>query len=118
MMRALREMRDQDVRLVLLSNTNPLHYERLVQKYPELTTLFDASVLSYQEGCAKPERAIFHTAYTKAKDCADHVPESVLFVDDKPEYVAISEKCGMSGFTFRSYPHFIFWLRLHGVYVQ
>ncbi len=98
------------VRLVLLSNTNPLHVAYFRPRLPVLER-FDALVLSCQVGAAKPDRAIFELALAKAGTPAD---QSVFF-DDLPEYVRAAEGVGMRGRVFTTAEAFAGDLRTLGL---
>jgi len=75
--------------LVLLSNTDPLHFEYIRSHYGFLEK-FGRLVLSYEVGHAKPAAQIFERALGK---CA---PGSrVIYFDDVPEYVSAARACGL-----------------------
>ena len=83
--------------LVLASNTNELHFERIRSLMPGVIALFDATVLSFEAGVRKPsvqffERVIAATA-APAGDC--------VYVDDRPDFVAAAEALGMRGSVYR-----------------
>ena len=75
--------------LVLLSNTDPLHFD-YIRRYYDFLAKFGRLVLSYEVGHAKPARQI----YQRALDlCA---PGSrLIYFDDVPEYVAAARACGL-----------------------
>ena len=112
---ALRCLKQQGVFLVLLSNTNHLHYRRVEKDYPDLIGLFDEIMLSFEEGMLKPDEGLFVKAIRKVEDCNIEAP--ILFVDDNEDYVREANDLEMLGFVYRSYPHFVFWLRKMGLYV-
>ncbi len=85
-------------RLVLLSNTNEIHYSMLEKQYPILGH-FDEYTLSYRVGAMKPEARIYADALAKAK-CA---PEHCFFTDDIPEYVEGARRCGIDAVQFRGF---------------
>lgn len=64
-------------KLLILSNTNSLHYKFLSNRFPFLG-LADAVVLSYQLGLRKPEAAI----YRAALKAAGAQPHEAVFIDD------------------------------------
>lgn len=80
------------VRLVLLSNISPIHWDFLIERYPILDS-FDAKVLSYEVGAAKPDALI----YEKAIEAAGWPPEECLYLDDLPEFVEASKSHGIQG---------------------
>jgi glucose-1-phosphatase len=85
-------------RLVLLSNTNEIHYTMLEKQYPILGH-FDAYTLSYKVGAMKPEARIYADAVAKA-DCA---PERCFFTDDIAEYVEGARRYGIDAVQFQGF---------------
>jgi epoxide hydrolase-like predicted phosphatase len=97
-------------RLVLLSNTNAMHFESIQQRYPVLRH-FHHLVLSYQVGMMKPDAAIYRYA-AEAAECA---PEECLFIDDLAENVAGARSVGMQGIRFESFDQLSTELRARGI---
>jgi FMN phosphatase YigB (HAD superfamily) len=85
-------------RMVLLSNTNALHFQMIRKWYPNLLRHFDALVLSYEVGAMKPHAAIFEAAI-RAAGCA---PEECFYTDDIPAYVDAARAKGIDGVVFES----------------
>jgi len=85
-------------RLVLLSNTNALHFSMIRQWYPHLLRHFHALVLSYEVGALKPDERIFHAAVSAAQ-CA---PGECFYTDDIPAYVAAARVKGIDAVVFES----------------
>lgn len=81
------------VRRVLVSNTNVLHWEGVLSVFDPVP-LFDAVVLSYRIGAAKPEAA-FWSAALAAAACA---PAECVYADDRPELVEAAARAGIPGF--------------------
>jgi FMN phosphatase YigB (HAD superfamily) len=119
MISALACLKRQNVILVLLSNTNHLHFYHVQKDYPDLVGLFDQVVLSYEEKKAKPDQGLFLTAIKKMQEHDPRISvEDILFVDDKEEYINAAHALGIKkGFVFSSYPHFVYWLRKVGLYI-
>jgi FMN phosphatase YigB (HAD superfamily) len=84
-------------RLILLSNTNVLHFEMIRANYP-LLRHFHAYVLSYKVGAMKPSPEI----YRKAVEAAGCLPEECFFTDDMPDYVEGARKYGIDAVQFTS----------------
>lgn len=82
-------------RMVLLSNTNGIHYTGLRASHPILQH-FDAYVLSHEVGAMKPEPKI----YAAALAAAQAQPEECFFTDDIPEYVEGARRAGIDAVTF------------------
>jgi putative hydrolase of the HAD superfamily len=81
------------VRRVLVSNTNELHWEGVLNVF-DPRELFDALVLSFRVGAVKPEKAFWEAALAAA-GCEAH---DCLYADDRPELVAAASALGIPGF--------------------
>lgn len=92
---ALLEALHERYRLVLLSNTNPIHFEMIRERYPILRH-FDAFVLSYEVGAMKPDPRIYRAAIEAAR-CQ---PQECFFTDDIPEYVEGARQAGIDAALF------------------
>ena len=99
-------------RLVLLSNTNALHYEMLEQRLPVLKH-FDAYTLSYKLEAQKPAQAIYRDAIVKA-GCA---PGECFYTDDIAEYIDGARAAGICAAQFRGFGRLKADLRAAGVAV-
>jgi glucose-1-phosphatase len=84
-------------RLMLLSNTNPIHFEMIQANYP-LLRQFHGSVLSYEVGAVKPSSKIFREAIARA-ECR---PEECFFTDDLSINVEAARKHGIDAVQFES----------------
>lgn len=84
-------------RLVLLSNTNVIHFEMVRKAYP-LLRHFDAFVLSYEARAMKPSPLI----YEKAVQEAGCQPEECFFTDDIAAYVEAAKRFGIDAVQFQS----------------
>ena len=84
-------------RLLLLSNTNAIHYEMLEENYPILRH-FDDRILSHVVGAMKPDPRIYSAAIASA-GCA---PERIFFTDDIAEYVEAARRHGIDAVQFES----------------
>lgn len=85
-------------RLVLLSNTNAIHFESIRQHYAALLRHFHALVLSYEVKAMKPDPAIFHRAI-EAAGCA---AEECFYTDDIAAYVEAAREMGIDAVQFES----------------
>lgn len=83
--------------LLLLSNTNALHYAGLEVQYP-LLRHFHHHILSYQVQIMKPDARI----YEHAAELAGCAASACLFIDDLPENVEGARKTGMQAVLFQS----------------
>ena len=84
-------------RLLLLSNTNPIHYETIERTYPLLRHFHDR-VLSYQVGARKPSARIYEEALIRAECGA----EECVFFDDVAAYVDGARAVGIDAVQFQS----------------
>ena len=84
-------------RLLLLSNTNAIHFEMIRQSYPMIRH-FHHLILSYEVKAMKPRPEIFHAAVARA-GCR---PEECFFTDDMAEFVEGAQKVGIDAVQFRS----------------
>ena len=84
-------------RLGLLSNTDPLHFNYILSKFPIMRT-FNRWILSYEVGFKKPAVQIFQ----KAIEWASVEPRRILFIDDIKKHVEVAISLGMQGIHFVS----------------
>ena len=84
-------------RLLLLSNTNAIHFEMIRASYPHLRH-FDDFVLSYEVGAMKPSPVIYREAIVRA-GCE---PGECFFTDDIAEYVEGARAAGIDAVQFES----------------
>jgi putative hydrolase of the HAD superfamily len=83
--------------LMILSNTNPIHFHMLQANYP-LLRHFDHCVLSYEVGVLKPHAEIYEKAIARAGcDAAE-----CFFTDDLAVNVEAARKHGMDAVLFQS----------------
>jgi putative hydrolase of the HAD superfamily len=97
-------------RLVLLSNTNALHFDRIETNYPILRH-FHERVLSYKVGAMKPSPIIYEAALA----AAGASPEECFFTDDIPAYVEGARQAGIDAVQFVSREQLERDLRVRGV---
>jgi len=84
-------------RLVLLSNTNAIHFEMLRHRLPALRH-FHRSVLSYEVKAMKPRPEMYRAAL-EAAGCR---PEECFYTDDIPAYVEAARALGIDAVQFES----------------
>jgi FMN phosphatase YigB (HAD superfamily) len=85
-------------KMVLLSNTNPIHFSYIREHYA-LVRHFDDYVLSYQVGARKPAAKMYEEAVARA-GCR---PEECLFIDDLQKNVEAARQQGIRATQFQSY---------------
>lgn len=94
---ALKRLRGEGYRLILLSNTNPLMMSWALTKdfdggEGSLENYFDALYLSYRLGVMKPDARFFQAVIEN-----EHIlPEESLFVDDGSRNVETARKLGFN----------------------
>src|ERR1017187_8131175 len=85
-------------RLVLVSNTNALHFEMIRETYGHLLRHFDDLVLSYEGHAMKPQPEIFQAAV----ECAGCRPEECFYTDDIMAYIDAARRMGIDAVAFES----------------
>lgn len=85
-------------RLVLASNTNELHFEQIERQFGAALAVFDEFVLSCRLGFRKPEVIFFE----RCLEAARAAPEDCIFLDDRPDFVAVARLLGMSGIVYKT----------------
>jgi putative hydrolase of the HAD superfamily len=97
-------------RLVLVSNTNAIHFESIKAAYP-LLEHFHEYVVSYRVGAAKPSPRIYREAIARAGCSAGEC----LFVDDLQVCVEGAQREGMETVRFKSLSQLEQDLRAYGI---
>lgn len=97
-------------RLVLLSNTNAIHFDMIWENYP-LLRHFHTLVLSYKVGAMKPLPLI----YQRAIEAAGCLPRECFFTDDILAYVEGAREQGIDAVQFESAAQIEAELRKRGV---
>ena len=88
----------QNYKVLLLSNTNDLHWEHLAERYG-IRELAHGYVASHEAGSRKPEDEIYLSAETRF----NLTPAETVFVDDLPENIAAAKARGWKTILHRSY---------------
>lgn len=83
------------VRLGLLSNTNPWHFEHYIRTFP-VFPLFDTVTVSHEVGAMKPDPRIYQDALAKL----GLPPEACVFIDDIPAFVEGARQVGLHGIRY------------------
>lgn len=92
----------KDYKLILLSNTDILHFEYIKNKY-KIIGKFEDYVLSYKVGFRKPSPLIFLAALKKAKS----LPFNCIYIDDIPDFIRIARLMGIKAFQYKSYENLV-----------
>ncbi len=84
-------------RLLLLSNTNAIHFEMIRANYPLLRHFHDL-ILSYEVKAMKPRPEIYHAAVERA-GCR---PDECFYTDDIADFVEAARRLGIDAVQFHS----------------
>ena len=82
----------RNYRLLLLSNTNAIHFNHIKKKFPILR-IFKHHIVSYKVCYTKPEKQIYRIALKKSR-CK---PEECIFIDNTKMNTTAATKLGMAG---------------------
>lgn len=85
-------------KLIILSNTDPLHKKFGWEGY-DFLSYFDQKVLSFEVGAVKPETKIYKTV----EDLSSVAPKEHLYIDDIAEYTEAAKKLGWAAIQFQNY---------------
>jgi len=86
-----------DYRLLLLSNTNPIHWHKAVLDFfpyegNEVDDYFEKTFLSYRMRMVKPDEQMFRTMLVEGQI----MPSETLFIDDSPINCAAASQLGIN----------------------
>jgi putative hydrolase of the HAD superfamily len=95
---ALLPVLKKNYKLILLSNTDPIHKKYGWEHYDFLEH-FDELILSYDIGAVKPEEEI----YRAVENASGALSEEHIFIDDIEKYVDAAKNLGWDGIHFTSY---------------
>jgi len=87
----------RNYRLLLLSNTNSIHFDMIRDTYP-LVRHFDYCILSHEVKAMKPDPRIYRAALAEAR-CA---PAECFYTDDIADYVEGARREGIDAVQFHS----------------
>jgi FMN phosphatase YigB (HAD superfamily) len=85
-------------RLLLLSNTNALHFAMLRGTYGHMLRHFHDLILSYEVGAMKPQPEIYREALQRA-EC---LPGECFYTDDIADYVDAARQMGIDAVQFEA----------------
>lgn len=95
MIHLLGELRKR-YRIVLISNTNEMHYVFLKKKYAFFKH-FHRIILSYREKRRKPDASLYRTAFRACQA----KPSEIFYIDDRPDLTEAAAELGARTFTYR-----------------
>ena len=87
----------KNYKLILLSNTDEIHFTYVRNNY-KILDIFDNFVLSYKVGYKKPNPFIYLHALKKAKT----FPNKILFIDDILKFVLVAKFFGIKSVQYKS----------------
>jgi len=94
----LDRLADRGVPIHAITNWSAEAWPRGLTAYPRLGTAFGVTVVSGQEGVAKPDRRIFDILCARAGVAAG----DCVFIDDSPPNIEGARAAGMDGIRFTS----------------
>ncbi len=100
-------------RLLLGSNTNPIHSRFFRKQFEDVLGHFDGLVLSHDIGVRKPSAAFF----AHCQRLANGRPEECLFIDDMPDNIAGARQHGWQGIVYQANDGVVEKMRAAGVNV-
>ncbi|MBN2120616.1 MAG: HAD family phosphatase [Candidatus Omnitrophica bacterium] len=80
----------------LISNINELHYQFLKKRYPQVFSLFEAEILSFQVKYTKPARQIYDILISKA----GVNKEELVYIDDRADLIEEANRQGLNCIQF------------------
>lgn len=87
----------RDRRLVLISNTNEMHFAYAKKRYPVLG-LFDEHIVSYRQRVRKPDERIYRAAQRACRA----KPREIFYIDDREDLTSAARQLGFHVHTFRN----------------
>ncbi len=88
----MHKLREQEHRVVILSNTNRLHTTFWPDEYPEVKAAADHIYLSQEMGMRKPEARI----YQAVLQAEGFTASDAVFFDDNADNIEGASQCGMT----------------------
>lgn len=87
--------------LILLSNTDAIHFPHITKKY-KVFGIFDDFILSYKLGYCKPDSSIYLHAIKKAKT----PKKDILYIDDIYNYTKAAKLLGIKSIQYKNMQKF------------
>jgi HAD superfamily hydrolase (TIGR01509 family) len=100
------------IKLILLSNTNEVHYNFVKEEYKVLD-LFDGHLLSHEFGKQKPHPEI----YKEAMRMAGTIPRDTFYTDDREDLIEAARIMGIKAYQFTGHEGLIKQLSKFGIEV-
>ena len=93
----LPDLKKINMKLLLASNTNELHFQWIIKQFATPLACFDDFILSYEIGCRKPAMPFFE----KCVETARVAPRECIYVDDRADFVSVATALRMSGIVYQ-----------------
>ncbi|MBL7072212.1 MAG: HAD family phosphatase [Candidatus Omnitrophica bacterium] len=90
-----------DIKMILVSNTNEVHYDFVREKY-KILDLLDGHITSHEEGVQKPDPEIF----VRALKLAGTLPKETFYTDDREDLIDAARAMGIRAFQFQDHHKF------------
>jgi HAD superfamily hydrolase (TIGR01509 family) len=87
-----KELKKQDIKIIILSNNFPERTRNYRQQFPELFTVVDEQYFSWETGNVKPNPE----AFTQILEKHDFSPSEYVYFDDNDENLAAATKLGIT----------------------
>lgn len=87
-----KELRQQGIKVIILSNNFPERTNNYRRLYPELFNVVDEQYFSWETGNVKPNTE----AFTQILEKHDFLPNEYLYFDDSEENLASASKLGIN----------------------
>jgi putative hydrolase of the HAD superfamily len=84
-------------RVLLLSNTNDLHYRQFREQFADVLSHLDGIIVSHEAGVRKPHPKI----YEACLKLAGRPASECVFIDDLPSNIEAARACGWHGVVYR-----------------
>lgn len=81
----------------IFSDTNPIHFQFCMRNYPELFNVAAAKFLSYEIKLRKDSIESYKYMLSKL----EFEPQSLVFIDNKAEYIEKAESLGINGIIYK-----------------
>jgi len=85
--------------LNLISNINELHFNYLYEKYPNIFSLFNNLILSFQIKSVKPEKKI----YDILQKVSSVEFKDIIYIDDRADLISQAKQIGFQCIQFKNY---------------
>jgi len=93
-----KELRQQGIKIIILSNNFPERTNHYRQLYPELFNELDEQYFSWETGNVKPNSE----AFTQILEKHDYLPSDYVYFDDSEENLTAASKLGINSHLYHN----------------